>query len=508
MKSNLLPAGRTWWLLASYAPLHWLLLLPANVVWHPPAGLRFAWLVLLPMRWWLPAAIWLELFYRLNDAGGWRGVVPFLAHFAATCSGPWLFRRQVRGALEGTDSLCWLLVAMLVSATLNAVQIVAWPQAWASGLAAGELLPRVILGDYIGMLAIVPLALLALQERPNAWHRRKWRVDLPLVLMPLLALLGWILAGHTDTRSYLLAACLALPPAIYMAFRTGWRGVALLLSASSLVIGLNAWDAQDFPAILEGQFAFALTGSVLLLLGAATDTLRDHRYRLRRNNQELELLARELRAAARRNLDVSESVRRWVTSELHDELGQNLTALQTRLTLVERRTDNAEMLRPAWDIIAGMRNTVSSLMSTLRPASLDDFGLRKALEHGPIRKLVELGGLTCDIRVDDRAGRLDDTGDMLQTALYRIVQETATNTLRHADARNFGVRLRSRQDGVVTLFVFDDGNGLPEGPVKGGLGLQGIQDRVISLGGRLRLRSDASGTRLLARFTTRQEPAS
>jgi two-component system sensor histidine kinase UhpB len=155
-----------------------------------------------------------------------------------------------------------------------------------------------------------------------------------------------------------------------------------------------------------------------------------------------------------------------------------------------------------------MRNTVSSLMTTLRPASLDDFGLRKALEHGPIRKLVELGGLTYDIRVDDRAGRLDDTGDMLQTALYRIVQETATNTLRHADARNFGVRLRSRQDGVVTLFVFDDGNGLPEGPVKGGLGLQGIQDRVISLGGRLRLRSDASGSRLLARFTTRQEPAS
>jgi two-component system sensor histidine kinase UhpB len=501
MGTRVPPSSRTWLLLASYAPLHWLLLLPANVVWHPPAGLRFAWLVLLPMRWWLPAAIWLEVCYALVGADGWRGLLPFLVHFAATSSGPWLFRRQVRGALDRTDALCWLLVAMLLSATLNAAQIVAWPPVWSTALPAAQLVPRIILGDYIGMLAIVPLALCALEYTPDALQRRKWRIDLPLVLLPLSAILAVVLAGQPEARTYLLAACVALPPAIYMAFRTGWRGVALLLSASSLAIGLHAWDARDFPAIIEGQSALALTGSVLLLLGAATDALREHRQRLGRSNRELEAVAGELRAAARRNLDVSEDVRRWVTSELHDELGQNLTALQARLMIIERRGGHAELLRPAWDIIDEMRGTVSNLMSTLRPASLDEFGLQLALKHGPVRKLVELGGLTYDIRIDDRHGVLDGASGPVQTTLYRIVQEAATNTVRHANAGTFGLRLRSRKDGTVTLFVFDDGNGLPPGPLAGGLGLQGIRDRVLSLGGRMRLRSDPRGTRLLARFT-------
>lgn len=501
MGSTLSVPGRHWLLLASYAPLHWLLLLPANVVWHPPAGLRFAWLVLLPMRWWLPLAIWLELFYLLVGLGEPRGVLPFLAHFAATCSGPLLFRRQSGGRLDGTDALCWLLAAMLLSATLNAVQIVSWPPAWSAGMAAGELLPQLVLGDYIGMLLVVPLALLVLHARPQRWHWRKWRIDLPLVLIPVLALLGWILPGPPQGRAYLLAACVALPPAIYMAFRTGWRGVALLLSTSSLLIGLHAWDEDALPAIPEGQFALALTGSVLLLLGAATETLREHRSRLHRSNRALEALACELRAAARRNLDVSENVRRWITSELHDELGQNLTALQTRLVLAERRTQAGDLLRPAWDIIADMRQAISSLMSTLRPASLDAFGLRQALEQGPIRKMVELGGVEYDLRVDDRAGILDDADDVMQTALYRIVQETASNTLRHADAGAFKVRLRTRR-GMVALLVCDDGHGLPAEPRRNGLGLQGIHDRVLSLGGRLRLRSDARGTRLLVRFRT------
>lgn len=489
-----------WLLLAAYAPLHFLLLLPANVVWHPPAGLRFAWLVLLPMRWWLPLAIWLELFYQLRGGTDWRGLLPFLASFVATSSGPWLFRLRGGGRLDSVDALRWLLAAMVLASAANALQIVAWPPGWAAGIPARELFLQLVMGDYIGMLVTVPLALLVLQQRPRREHWSKWRVDLPLVLLPLLALLAWTLPGPPGGRTYLLAACIALPPAIYMAFRTGWRGVTVLLSASSLLIALAAWEQQELPVVLESQAAMALAGSVLLLLGAATESLRMHQRELHRSNEELHAQAAELRAAARRNLQLSENVRRWVTSELHDQLGQDLTALQARLTLAERRTGAGDLMAPAWDIIRSMRRTISSLMTTLRPASLDEFGLRQALEHGPIRKLVELGGLAFEVQVDDPAGRLAGIDDQLETALYRIAQEAATNTVRHAHARAFGIRLRCRPQGRITLLVHDDGKGAAFSPGSGGLGLQGIRDRVMSLGGRMRLRSDARGTRLLVAF--------
>lgn len=497
MKPALPEWGKYLIVLAAYAPLHWLSLIPANVIWHPPAGVRFAWLLLLPPRWWLPMAIWLQVFYRLIgrwDEGSWLGLVPFLAHFLATSSGAWVLRKRGIHRLNDTTSMIWLLGGMLISSLFNALQIVVWRPDWAHELAAGELFMQIVLGDFIGMLVVVPMALTTFRQRPQAVHWQALRQDVPLALLPLLGLLGVVLLATTHNGSYyLFAAGLSLPLAIYMAFRSGWRGVSLLLSSTSLLIGLVAWHRQNLPATLEGQLILALVGSVLLLLGTATDILREHQRELRISNQEL-------RDAAQRNLDLSEEVRRWITSELHDELGQNLTALQTRLALVERRTDAGELLRPAWDIIDQMRNVVSSLMSGLRPAGLEEFGLVAALEQGSIRKVLEDGGLAYHLRIVDNGALFDHLDDRAQTALYRIVQEAATNAVRHANARNFHVQLRSGHGKRISLLVGDDGKGLSVEPRKGGMGLQGIRDRVLSLGGRLRTRGIGQGMWLLVRI--------
>ncbi len=490
-------------LAASYPLLHNLLMLPANMVWHPPAGLRFALLMLLPMRWWLPMTIGLELWYRLLGTGGeWRGLAASAAHFVAICSGPWLLRQRGALTLADTRSWCWLFVAMMLSATCNALQITLWPPAWVADMPATELLLRITLGDYVGMMLMVPLIFIAFPHRPSTVHFRSWRADVPRLLLPLLVVTALVLLYTPQPWTYLFAAGLCLPIAIHMALRSGWRGVTLSIGSVSLLIGLVAWHRQDLPETIEGQLLLALVGTTLLLLGAASESQRAAQHELRRRNEELHALTGALREAAQRNLDLSEDVRRWVTAELHDELGQNLTALQTRLVLLERRTPTGGLLQPAWEIIGNMRHSVSSLMSSLRPAGLDEFGLVSTLGNGAIRTLLEEGDLSYHLHVldhDKQLGRLDDR---TQTSLYRITQEAATNAIRHAQARNFMVRIRSTSSGRISLLIGDDGSGFPTAPRQGGLGLQGIRDRVLSLGGTLRLRSDNRGTWLLVRLQT------
>ncbi len=149
-----------------------------------------------------------------------------------------------------------------------------------------------------------------------------------------------------------------------------------------------------------------------------------------------------------------------------------------------------------------MRKSVSGLMSDLRPAGLDDFGLAHALREGAIRTLLESGGILYDLRIDDDGDRLARLGDDAQTALYRIVQEFATNTVRHAHAQRLCVRLRARggtHDTRVLLALADDGRGFDTDQRAAGIGIVGIRDRVLALGGRLRLRSGLGGTLLWVR---------
>ncbi len=148
-----------------------------------------------------------------------------------------------------------------------------------------------------------------------------------------------------------------------------------------------------------------------------------------------------------------------------------------------------------------MRQAVSGLLAGLRPAGLDDFGLSHVLREGAVRELVEANGITFDLRIEDEARHLDQLGDELQTALYRIAQEAATNTVRHAQATRFRVRLRTHADTCsVLLVITDDGVGFDPIQRASGIGVQGIRDRVLSLGGRLRLRSERHGTRIWVRL--------
>ncbi len=506
-------------LMVSYGIGYYLLLYPSNLFWHPPAGWRFAFLALLPVRLWIwPLAGELVAFLirgiGAETAGGFPfAILIFVVHRLLALIGPLYLHRTPRPLLDGSpESLPRLLATMLLTSMVCAPVAMYWflnigKEILAMPMSVFAL--SIVLGDYIGMLLIVPAALMAFRYRPPIPILRAWLHDIPLVLAPSLSIYA-IVALHASTQAYFFATILCVFPVIYFAFRSGWRGVSIALPSASVAVALCSTSGIEV-ATAQAQFLLAFAGSACLLLGAANDALRSSRDELRSQNAHLVLSNRklnkatdDLREAARRNLSLSEETRRWITSELHDELGQSLTALQVRLKLAERANAANEGFLPIWGIINGMRTSISRLMANLRPAGLEDFGLVQSIERGSIRELLETSGLTFTLRIEDPDALLDQIEIDLQIALYRIVQEAATNTVRHGNAQSFFVAIRTRtsrsMEHRILLIVGDDGDGLPSNP-RNGVGLLSIRDRVLSLGGRLRFRAPTHGMILLARFS-------
>ncbi|MBP9904987.1 MAG: response regulator [Rhodoferax sp.] len=222
---------------------------------------------------------------------------------------------------------------------------------------------------------------------------------------------------------------------------------------------------------------------------------------------------RQLKALSRRVLEAQEQERRRVAVELHDELGQSLTAIKINLQLSERFKDkspadlNLENIRIVEDALQQVRR----LATTLRPSMLDDLGLSPALKWMS-DQAAQRGGFTVHFFHERVQARL---APEIETACFRIVQEALTNITRHAQARRVSIQLGREGDEMV-LLVQDDGLGfdLPamhERAVAGGsLGVLGMQERATLIGGQLDIESvPGQGTTLTLRCPWRghEDPA-
>lgn len=211
-----------------------------------------------------------------------------------------------------------------------------------------------------------------------------------------------------------------------------------------------------------------------------------------------------LRELSRGLIEVQEEERRRLARELHDEVGQALTAIGLGLRAAARsRGDGGRRpIEECLDIVDGAIRQVRNLSLDLRPSMLDDLGLVSALRW-LVDRQARLAGhrarFDADAGEDD--GRLDQA---VATAAFRVAQEALTNVARHARAARIAVRLRVRARGLA-LVVADDGAGFD--PVatlaRGeGLGLLGMRERASLLGGRLAIRS-TPGRGSVVRLTVR-----
>lgn len=229
--------------------------------------------------------------------------------------------------------------------------------------------------------------------------------------------------------------------------------------------------------------AFLLGAIVLLALACAVLVLRTSTKLYQRMREQTEQLTR----VSWQLLDNQEMMARRLSHELHDELGQALTALKTNFV----RHASSECVDSAWmqDCTNLLRESIRSaheISQLLRPTILDDFGLESALNW-----LCERFGERSGIEVEYSSvfnGRL--TAET-ETHLFRIAQEALTNAARHSGASLVSVRLRQDAENI-SLSIKDDGKGLPgpQGIRKGAFGLIGMRARARSSNGELKIRSE------------------
>jgi signal transduction histidine kinase len=214
--------------------------------------------------------------------------------------------------------------------------------------------------------------------------------------------------------------------------------------------------------------------------------------------EQIEHSAQELRRLSRRLSSAQENERRSLSRELHDQIGQMLTALRMELTNVEdfRHSPGQQFtdhLNEAKKLAEETLRSVRNLSSGLRPSVLDELGLAPALRW-QAREFTQRSGVPVEIDIDGELGELPDA---YRTCIYRVVQEALTNCGRHAKASKVRVTLHGGLDNLF-LTVEDDGAGFDVPSARGrGLGLLGIEERVRELGGRVEFISQPSKGSLL-----------
>jgi signal transduction histidine kinase len=239
---------------------------------------------------------------------------------------------------------------------------------------------------------------------------------------------------------------------------------------------------SDLQKLLWGSLALGLVVAL-----TAVVRLRAVERRSENERAVAEEAERQMRTLSQQLVATQEEERKNLSRELHDHIGQMLTALRMELGRVDRLrlgTGGPSAVAECRHLVDDMVRTVRDLALGLRPSMLDDFGLQPALEWH-VRDVARRHGVQIALRME---GGFDRLSEQHLTCVYRVVQEALTNCVKHAKAERIDVTvIDNARELIVT--VVDDGIGI-DPLVRGrGLGLRGIEERVRELRGTTQLRS-------------------
>jgi signal transduction histidine kinase len=260
------------------------------------------------------------------------------------------------------------------------------------------------------------------------------------------------------------------------------------------LVTANFSREQERITTADREFTVSLgwTTAIALLLGfgIAGGTLA-RMLKLERQSQtaesELRLLSGQIRTA-------QEQERKYLSRELHDQVGQMLTGLRMELASIARLHGNAasevsSLIARAKGTVEQTLRIVRNIAMLLRPSMLDDLGLAPALAW-LLKEVSRSSGFEVTSFIDPEVDALPETH---RTCAFRVVQEALTNASRHSGARHVSVSLR-RSGGWVSGSVTDDGTGFERtGHSLRGLGLLGMEERVREIGGSIQIESSRTG---------------
>jgi glucose-6-phosphate-specific signal transduction histidine kinase len=297
-----------------------------------------------------------------------------------------------------------------------------------------------------------------------------------------------------------LALLIMLLPNIFMAYKYGWQGGVLAGVINSILLTAARQITGSFESDQELQIFMTSQALVGLALGIAISRQYLLSEQLQRVNSDLAIELANKQQLVRQLVQVEENIRKSVARELHDEIGQNITAIQIQAMLADKTSqdDNSKNIAKTINSLAlRIHSSTRQLLTQLRPHTLDELGLEDAIRQ-----------LSAEMRFTDRhidfklnfGISVDKLDDITSVTLYRIVQELLNNISKHANATE--VLLSLLPGDIFSLELRDNGQGLPKDWKIKGQGLRGIQERVSALGGKMRIQSRGWESRMLSELET------
>ena len=274
--------------------------------------------------------------------------------------------------------------------------------------------------------------------------------------------------------------------------------ITALDDRASLLLGLEA-GADDFLGKPIDHIELRTRIQTILRLNRYRKLMEERIH----YNQELEAKNRQLRELSQHLANVQETERRFIAAELHDDIGQLLTGLKLMIEIATAQDGEAKRktLELAKKSVSELSARVRNLSLDLRPAMLDDFGLFSALEW-----LFERFTKQTGVLVQHNFNFMEERRfpKQIETAAFRIIQESLTNVARHAEVKNVDVNIFV--NGRLDVEIRDQGRGFDPANLNSVSrqtgGISGMRERVSWLGGSLSvISSSGAGTTILASFT-------
>jgi two-component system, NarL family, sensor histidine kinase UhpB len=259
-------------------------------------------------------------------------------------------------------------------------------------------------------------------------------------------------------------------------------GLAVMLAVNALLLRASLRPLDGLTALMR-RVDLLRPGQRLAVSGNG-----DVAHLIRAFNEMLDRLEAERGASAARALAAQEGERQRIARELHDEIGQSLTAvlLSLKRTIDRAPVELRDELRAVQDITRASLDEVRQVARRLRPGVLDDLGLTSAMS-ALAAEFAASSGMSIRPRVEQQLPPLDPAAELV---IYRIAQESLTNIARHAGASHVELSLTGNGQGVE-LRVGDDGCGM-NGAAEGA-GIRGMRERAILIGADLTLAPGPGG---------------
>ncbi|HXH85921.1 MAG TPA: sensor histidine kinase [Nitrospira sp.] len=344
------------------------------------------------------------------------------------------------------------------------------------------------------------MALALNYEGRSVMQGAKWTVPVATVAMALGIFVVDYFAplGYAVWLAYLLPLWFT-PRAAYNHFPLVFAGACTGLIAADYVLALPGLDPKI--ATFNRGFGIVVIWVMALLLerSAKAERLQARLY------QDLGLAQERLRQLSHRLLQAQETERRHVARDLHDEIGQALTALKLNLREAQSLSEPDQamsMIVDSVQITDQLIQHIRNLALDLRPSLLDELGLVSAMQWY-VNRQAERAGWTVYYAIQEFECR---PSPEIEITCFRVLQEALTNTARHAKATHVGVTLSQREDSLE-LLVRDNGVGfdVEEGRARArsgnSIGLLGMEERVLLAGGSIEVQSQPhDGTTVLVRF--------